>query len=54
MENEAISRVVGSFLGAALIIAGLAAFGSRIMSAPARDVRSSVALQSVDVSTWPE
>ena len=28
MANETISRLVGVFLGAALIIAGLAAFGS--------------------------
>jgi hypothetical protein len=28
MANETISRMVGVFLGAALIIAGLAAFGS--------------------------
>jgi hypothetical protein len=28
MANETISRMVGVFLGAALIVAGLAAFGS--------------------------
>ena len=32
MANETISRVVGVFLGAALIIAGLAAFSSETVT----------------------
>lgn len=45
MTNDTISRMVGVFLGAALIIAGLAAFGSRAVAVQHPEVRTSVAFR---------
>ena len=45
MTNETISRLVGVFLGAALIIAGFAAFGSRTVAVQHPEVRTSVAFR---------
>ena len=45
MANETIGRLVGVFLGAALIIAGLAAFGSGMVTSQHPEVRTSVAFR---------
>jgi len=46
MTNETISRMVGIFLGAALVIAGLAAFGSQTVVVQQHpEVRTSVAFR---------
>jgi hypothetical protein len=45
MTNETISRMVGVFLGAALMVASLAAFGSRAVPVQHPDVRTSVAFR---------
>jgi hypothetical protein len=47
MANETISRLVGVFLGAALIVAGLAAFGAGTISVHP-EVTTSVAFRVVD------
>ena len=43
MTNETIGRIVGSFIGAALIVAGMAAFGPRAGSEQDRTAGTSVA-----------
>jgi hypothetical protein len=50
MANETISRVVGVFLGAALIIAGLAVFGSRTIAVHP-EVSTSVAFRMVSIAS---
>ena len=46
MTNETISRMVGVFLGAALIVAGFAAFGSQtVVVQQHHEVRTSVAFR---------
>ena len=49
MANETISRMVGVFLGAALIIAGLAAFGSGTIAVHP-EVTTSVAYRVVSIA----
>ena len=48
MKSETIGQIVGSLLGAALIIAGMAVFGARISSLQERAVGTSVALHFAD------
>ena len=50
MANETISRVVGVFLGAALIIAGLAVFGSGTITTQHPEVTTSVAYRVAAIS----
>ena len=50
MANETISRLVGVFLGAALIIAGLAAFGSGTIAVHP-EVSTSVAFRMVSIAS---
>ena len=50
MANETISRMVGVFLGAALIIAGLAAFGTGTVAVHP-EVTTSVAYRMVSVAS---
>jgi hypothetical protein len=45
MTNETISRIVGVFVGAALIVAGMAAFGSGTLTTQHPQVSTSVAFK---------
>jgi hypothetical protein len=49
MANETISRLVGVFVGAALIVAGLAVFGSGTIAVHP-EVTTSVAFKVVSVA----
>lgn len=50
MANETIGRVVGVFLGAALIIAGMAVFGSGTLTTQHPEVTTSVAFRVASLS----
>jgi hypothetical protein len=47
MKNETIGRIIGSFVGAALIIAAMAAFGPRSIPAQGPDGRSPAGVHNV-------